>query len=526
MIQMQNEILGVYSSTLDSYSPRFSLGDIAGILALALAFSQIINGIVAFRLRVGIRNPKLVIGLGLIAVASVIIANTLPFIPGQAIPIIGFPFTWELLACCLLVCLAIYIISKAYLPSKYETTLGRNYMRALALLISRRKEDELNSYCEEMPKSVGMLLLEIRKSKDNQKRKKRSADQSVSQTILRLWSDDTLCTILATNHPIETYEIMQIHKSFPNQRSPLVYNLQKQLLTNPNSFFIKDMENPTIGLHQSIIEDFFGDWEYVSSVHFPLSSIDAFSPSLSYENVSGFCSCLHAAFNSYVKNGKGNNATPLHDGLRQIIEIARVSSYLHTENSQLKSRDVFMSYIKIIDTFRDILELLANAPQEALDPELGGKIFPAIIYEYYDIASRLQANSSGISDRTWKIWSFLFFPDNKDKEFTKAVRVNFLERFMKDIRSNLSVRERIYPAMTKILFSFYDLDNSLKYMKSDEESEVASEFFSLLIKNYSSIHEKESGYAKSLLPESMTYDPITKIISSVQFRSQNNLQVE
>ena len=93
------EVLG--KCTYDPSNPEriyFSIGSLIAVVALFLAFSQLKKPIIKFRLRVGKVKDSIVYGVFIIAIIFVFLAAILPFIPGTALPLLGYPIFWELLA--------------------------------------------------------------------------------------------------------------------------------------------------------------------------------------------------------------------------------------------------------------------------------------------------------------------------------------------------------------------------------------------------------------------------------------------
>ena len=99
--------LGIESWGKCRYDPHapgvyFSLGDIAAVLALLIAFAQFASPQHKFRWRLSPGLRQAAIGLFSLSVLCVLTAAVLPSLLGTVVPVVGFPIFWETLGTLLL----------------------------------------------------------------------------------------------------------------------------------------------------------------------------------------------------------------------------------------------------------------------------------------------------------------------------------------------------------------------------------------------------------------------------------------
>jgi len=148
-----------------SYNPSdpisyFTLGNLVSVIAILLAISQLTKPIIEFRIRSNNLNLKTLNCLVLIAIISIFIATLLPFIPGKAMPLLGYPVFWEFLSAVLFVVLAIYVISTITKPAQFTKKNANQFLNATVLYIAKGGEERLNELAKEILPSISSIIQE------------------------------------------------------------------------------------------------------------------------------------------------------------------------------------------------------------------------------------------------------------------------------------------------------------------------------------------------------------------------------
>lgn len=203
--EMETYLLGLKFLGHSDYNPGhptisyFTIGQLISVIALVLTFSQLSSPIIKFRAKAWNIKVKTYAVLALIAILSVFIANILPFIPGTAVPIIGYPIFWELTAAIVLIVCALRLIYMLNRTPAFNKKNARGYLNACTRLIANGHPDVLFLLAEEIASSIEPIFrecikynpFEARIAKEQNKEYKISDTTRCAYTILDLWSDKT-----------------------------------------------------------------------------------------------------------------------------------------------------------------------------------------------------------------------------------------------------------------------------------------------------------------------------------------------
>src|SRR5438552_139983 len=204
------EILG--SCNYDPSAPSqsyFTIGQLVSVIALLLAFSQLTKPIIKFRIRVRKINYKAAIAISAFAIGSIFLAAILPFVPGPARPLLGYPVFWELLAGAIFVVVAIDLIVAISKERSFKRSNAEAYLKACAAVIAKGNDDDLRELADEIHCAVKPIFDECNSYNQFDTQYSRERDQKpqvtrttrIAFTILDLWSDKDFCKNIVCKSP-------------------------------------------------------------------------------------------------------------------------------------------------------------------------------------------------------------------------------------------------------------------------------------------------------------------------------------
>lgn len=151
-----------------SYDPAdpgqsyFTIGQLVSVIALLLAFSQLTKPIIKFRIRANKTSYKTAIVICLLATACIFVAAILPFIPGRAWPLLGYPVFWEILAGFLLVGIAAVSLTVISRRPRFKSRNAAAYLNACAAVISKGNDDDLRELADEIIPVIKPIFAECK----------------------------------------------------------------------------------------------------------------------------------------------------------------------------------------------------------------------------------------------------------------------------------------------------------------------------------------------------------------------------
>lgn len=202
----------IEQSSYDPASPDriyFSIGSAVMAVTLILAFNQLVRPITRFRLKTGWIKIKHVYCIIIIAISFVFVAAILPFIPGKALPYLGYPFFWEFLAGLLLVFASLYFIRRANTPVRFTHKNYKSYLKECVYIIGCGQDRDLRELADELYFSIKEIISACKKYNSDQAHfaKEKGQEYQVSDYtkcalhLLNLLSDANLCRSMVCHVP-------------------------------------------------------------------------------------------------------------------------------------------------------------------------------------------------------------------------------------------------------------------------------------------------------------------------------------
>ncbi|MBU4577071.1 MAG: hypothetical protein KJ576_20820, partial [Proteobacteria bacterium] len=260
----------------------FSLGQLVAVVALIIAFIQLIKPIINFRLKAWRINTKRLIVIVSFSIISVFIAAILPFVPHIPLPVIGYPIFWEASSAVLLVLYATVIITKMLKTPIFNKKNAQSYFEGCYDLIAKGNQEILNELANEVRPSIEPLFDECGKFNPDLARQAEkqgdeydvSIDIRIGYTLLDLFSDKLFCKAIITRAPKTAFAIFDSLKKRPTRK--MGYSLSQELINqafvNEDSILIREEKYSGLGIFKHFMLTVYGDWDFVNGLHGPLSA--------------------------------------------------------------------------------------------------------------------------------------------------------------------------------------------------------------------------------------------------------------
>lgn len=515
------------------------------VIALLLAISQLTRPIIKFRIRSHNLSYRTLISLATIAIISVFIATILPFIPGQALPLVGYPVFWELLSALLFVGAGIYVILSITKPAKFTSKNAEKYLNSTVSFIAKGGEERLNELAEEIYPSISSVINEARKYDQYQARaaKERGEDYKVSETtmiantVLDVWSDKLFCESLVCRSPASAIEIIsQVSKdSNTGVGYALCHEVINQSFEKNNSILNREEKYSGLGFFKNFMHQCFDDWRFIEGNYRPLQAWEHYKNTLTDWKVKKYCECVNLAFKSYLKS---KNYWQQPSSLYVAVDtMSSLSMYQMTNLSHISEHEIYSSYnqkilSEISQGYVDIIKTVIknnDYPQyefneKEYDHFKDQSIFGIVakgVYEFFEKLAMAKGHDDFIRHYAIRIWLDIFGVQssnisNNQNEIGKRLLFHIREK----INENLNHEQRWYPAITKLLLSL----NGIYESDNDDDKRISAvfhkEFLEMIKDKYPTLYKTEEEFALNMLPESFTYDCDNNKLVHKRFRGK------
>lgn len=541
------KILG--GCSYDAANPRvyFTLGDLLSVFALLLAIIQLSSPIIKFRIRAHNLSGRLLILLVIIAVISVFLSTILPFIPGEALPLFGYPVFWEVLSALILVGAGTYVILIITRTAKFTPKNAEQYLNATVSFIAKGDEEQLNKLAEEIYPSISSVISAARiydRYEAIEARKKNEVYEvskvtKIANTILDAWSDKLFCQAIVCKHPASAAAIIAEFSSNPNQDvgRALSDEIINQSFENKSSILIREEKYSGLGFFRNFMNQCFGNWKFVESSYRPLQSWEYYKNSLEEWKVEKYSECTNIAFKSYLKSKDYwqypsslfialDHMASL--AMYQVINVENISKHelYASENGKVLS-EISQGYQNIIRTVLEgddypTYEFDEIDYDHFKDPSIFG-IVARGVYEYFEKLAMANGHDDFIRGYAISIWLDIFGSGSPEiSKNQEEIGKRLLFHIKKKVDENLDHKQRWYPAITKLLFSL----NGIHYSKSKPDDSMSlkfhKEFLRMVMAKFPLLYKTEEKFAVNMLPESFEYDPINTKLIHKRFRGETN----
>lgn len=523
------EILG--SCSYDASNPRvyFTLGDLLSVIAILLAISQLTSPIIRFRIRAHNLSNKLLVVLALTAIISIFLSTILPFVPGEAIPLVGYPIFWELLSAFILVGVGAYVILIITKTAKFKQKNAEQYLDATISYIAKGDEEQLNKLAEEIYPSISSVIKEAKaydkyqymSAKEKGEIYEVTKTTKIANTILDAWSDKLFCQTIVCKSPVSAIEIIaQLSKNpSTSQGRALCNEIINQAFENENSILNREEKYSGLGFFKNFMLQCFSNWNFVNGGYRPLQSWEYYRSSQKGWKVRKYCECINIAVQSYIGAKDYHQYPPslfvaldnmAHLTMNQ-INIKNISKHeiYNSENQKILSEitqgygDIIASVIKV-DAYPEYEYDEVNY-EHFKDPSIYGIIAKGI-YEYLEKLAMAKGHDDFIRQYAIRIWLDIFGTESSVlSRNQEEIGKRLLFHVSKKVHENLDHEQRWYPAMTKLLLSLNGIHDPEIINEDNMSSRFHKEFLNLVKNKFPTLYKTEKEFALNMLPESMEY---------------------
>lgn len=529
------ELLGTCS--YDPAAPNqsyFTIGQLISVIALLLAFSQLTKPIIKFRLNASKVNYKFAISASVFAIVCVFVATILPFIPGKALPLLGYPVVWEILAGLVLVIVAMRLLWAISRAPSFHSKNADAYLKACGAVIAKGNEDDLGELAEEIAPAAKAVFNECKLYNHNAARQaeERGQEYRIEEsarrafTILDLWSDKAFCRSIVCRAPftaLKIFEELTQHGSDAPGYA-LSQQLVHQSFMNRESMLMREEDYSGLGFFKTFRDTVFGNWEFIESTYRPLQSWRSYEEPVLPWQAEKYCECLKTTLEAYFTAEEYSSLpSSLYVGLDKLADLTVAPAFqIRNMNEQASLSSSVSDVIREIATgFEEIIKLIeehhSRLPKYVFeedhydrfkDKSIYGVVAHAI-YKYFEHLAMAKRHDRLIRSYASGIWFDVFGVTATKSMAVNEIGKRLLVHINKKINENLDANERWYPLITRLVISL----NGIHEPQHDEKpnATLGDKFHKAFIErlkiDFPKLAKVDAAFAEELLPEGITHDP-------------------
>jgi len=522
----------------------FSIGQLATVVALIFAFSQLAKPIVKFRIATRF-TPHWVPWVGIaLAILSVFAAAILRAWQFRDLPVIGYPIFWEFVAGACLVWASLLMIFRVTTKTRLSVHNAARYLQGSRSIIARGNVDDLREYGDEIEISISTAVkacksheMRILAALPNTDEKPLPTDfERVCYTLLDLWADKQLCQVLVTRCPQTAVEILwavQNMRLYESGAYALVQELIDQAMSHPDSILHREGDYSGLGRSKSFMSTAFGNSDFVNSRLRPLQAWSTHEQArITTTQVQRYGDAIDIALRAAVEERRtGSFYAALSSALHVVNGIARRAACAMTripegEISQSEWSRVLNQcgdiHCKVIATIASLpAEQQPSAQAATIDPVTykprdDRSVYEAVArnaHEYVESLAMCKGHDDTIRLGAISLWDALFpLQAPAIPHALNAVRQRFLFALQKKIDQNLDPEHWYYPVVTRVLMAMWgipdcaaDVQPLSENFYSREESGLYVYVYTQIRQNFVAIRRKSLEYANDLLPGGVEY---------------------
>ena len=514
----------------------FSIGQLATVVAMTVALSQIAKPIVKFRLATRL-TPDWAPWVGIFAaVIFVFIAAAVRAFPIRHLPVVGYPIFWEFVGGFVLIVSSVVMIARVSLKTHLSKWNAERYLKDSYLLIARGDADTLREYGEEIENSV-RVAVKICSQYHREIRGATEAEpkpiEKICFTLLDLWSDPQLCRVLVTRCPRTAMEVVlsvQEFRLYGGGARALIDEIFNQAFSQPDSILHREGSYSGLGRSKSFMNAAFGDVAFLESMR-PLQSwriheMEQITSAQTERFGDAIEIALRAGTSEHRVGGFYEALTCALDNVNQIGQqaawaMARIPNgeSANTECSRVLGDcgRIFRSAIEFVG------ELPANLQPTAEEVEIDPSNYEVIqdrtihsaiangAFEYVEVLAMCDAHDISTRHHLMQLWHAIFPHSRSAPNAVLAIRHRFLFELRKKVTENLDPDHWFFPLVARLLVSMWGIPNcddvlpELGDQYTAEECSLYEYVFSLYRANYVAIYERDKDFARKLLPRQVEY---------------------
>lgn len=462
----------------------------------------------------------------------VFIAAILPFIPGKALPFLGYPVFWEVSAGVLFGFTAFAFLWRINKRAKFNSKNYKRYFNFCTSLIAGGNERDLRELADEIFNSVEDAIKACKKynSLDAHFAKKKDKKYEISEytryalTLLDIWSDATFCRLMVCNVPgtaVEIFHQINEQQLYNSGGYSLVNQLVRQASINESSILYREEDFYGLGHFKTFTKIVFGNYELIESQFRPLQAWSHWrDENVQPWNVEKYAKVLNIATEANITSGWGRgHPSGLFSGFKELEGIAMSQSIKLDKLSDNEVYDslAFRNLQKIEWGLKEAVRMLVKHEKDIPDEEVREDSYDEFrdfsvygaaacgIFDFYEKLSMARSKDEAVRMVAISLWMDVY-PVSKSLEskahieLQKRLNIHLFKKVLQNLE-NLW-----YPAVTRLLINLIGFDKPKPDTEKRGEIMFRKQFFALLQKHYEKAFRIDSEKAKDMLPENVRYD--------------------
>lgn len=495
----------------------FTIGEGIGALAILFLLKQFIGPLERFRLSVRKYQTKITEGLFFLASSFVLIASILPVIPGEAWPLIGYPFFWEVIAGTFF----IFTIFWFYRIMTKPVVISKNNCERYALqcyqMLTKGNDNDLGLFAIEVKESIKPIFSALNN------RDKNFIYAEHAEAIVFMLSDKKLSKIIVTNAFFTLHKFFEQIKNHPAEINfkcyrSLVKELIHQLIINPESILSRENDHSGLGMFK-VITDIFRDYVFISGNLYPLESWDYYSKDIKPREIRNYFFILETALESCIKNKAfRSRPNPFISPFENIASLTISMAYKLKRLPENEAQESlpYQLLSEISSGFMRILTVVNNNPSDVeieFNPHDYNYLYDSSIYgivsygifQFFKSLSACLSHDQLIDGLTRCLWC-----DIDDHYGNVEIQKRLYFHLLNKSKDNLE--NHYYPMVSRLIIKLVGLSEPKPYTGEELGSAFANDFRSLIKKNYRKVIAQKPEFAKEMLPETVSYNKDKNIL--------------
>ncbi len=528
----------MFDSANSSFS-LYTLGDAVASLALAGVVVQLATPRFRFQLAL---HPRMRLISFILYIAGglfmPLVAGVLPYIPGKAIPGLGYPAFWEILGY-ILVLIATFIIYRL-LHSKIIFSHKNHHVFVEKCLsgIAKGSNDMLSVVTEVLRDSTSSLIKYAAKYDPNAARQAKiqgldyKPDEATlsADALLRFISDEKLCKYIVVSDPGVAISIVKelikykdSLKYLPAER--FITQIVRQALLHSDSILSREKNYEGLGHINIFLTTVFSD-PWIISHYRPLQAIHFYERNqITLVSIKNYCKGITAAFEVLVTQDPCRGMSAWGEGMEQlssalyyILIKVKDENWLHNTEANECAIEIERALNKILDFFFENAEKFMEVAEseivldsrEKYDKYRNTTILDLIAtsaYEPLEKLSRFVENESYIRNMAIHIWMKIDVFETPNKVII-AVQERFFMMLEERMRENIKLYYPMMIRLVMIIIGYSIFDESMK------QSKFRLKLLKFIANHLGDAFRKDPDKAKECLPEKFTFDLASNSLST------------
>ena len=451
------------------------IGDILIVASLVMAIIPTLNSRITFRLK--IRGYRKFVIFSALTVLIVVLSTV---IQEYSLYCLGCPVVWSFLAFILFLVTFVWFICSAYKPVLYSPKNAELFFSGIRNLCERGKDDEL--LCEVAP-SIKLLV---------ENAEAQSPERFGCLTLLIL-ADDRICNRLVVSHYYSAFAVMDAYRDvigFKGEQ-PFLKNIIRCAIMNPNSFH-----------RRSIMKYYQGDLtEFVREKSFIIAMNRALE--FSYRDYEAFDKdTLDCYEEILLESFKAEHICP-----EMVIQYGFVLEKLSRVYERFLKQKTFFWLRTHVEIINAISEYMKRNDQFSDNIFYRVHKFEPLSDRLFGLFHMLDRNCAdwSLKSTAHDLWKTLLVEKPPQKSVERAFQLDCLADLSEHFRLDCQYA-------TRSLFRCFMLMGGLK---KDSKCTVIRYFRRLMKREWQNCFMQNQEIMKTLLPQTVLYDPQTKTFTQV-----------